>query len=182
MARACAKFTLTAAWLSPPWACLRDRLIVTGIVEPEPPELLPAPELPEPLPVSELPELCATELTALTLPPTVSPAGISTVTRAPTFASDCLLGSRSTVTICRVEVVSRIGDADPPPLSVDGFAPFEDGLAVCEGLPLFEDCGRPPFEGLPDGDRCAAFSSPISACRSTISASRDFMRCLAAGL
>src|SRR6185312_13500994 len=165
-------------------------LIVTAIVEPELLELLLAPELLEPLPLSELLGLCATELTVLTLPSTVLPPGISTVTRAPTFASDCLLGSRSTVTICRVEVVSRIAVADPPPLSTDGLALFDDGLAAFEdGLPRFEDRGRPRFEdglppwaGVPPGGPFAAFNSAISACSSAISASSDFILFLPAGL
>jgi hypothetical protein len=43
-----------------------------------------------------------------------------------------------TVTICCVEVVSRIGDADPPPLPLDGVPLFEGG-----DRPLLDD-GLPP--------------------------------------
>jgi hypothetical protein len=115
-------------------------VIVTGTVELELFEfpLLLSPELPEPLPLFELLELCATELTVLTLPFTVSPEGSSTVTCSPTFASDCLLASRSTVTICRAEVVSRTAEADPPPLSPDWFG-------LLEGESPLPDDGLAPF-------------------------------------
>jgi hypothetical protein len=60
---------------------------VTGIVDPDEALPLALPE-PDPEPLPELLELCATELTAVILPLTVLPAGISTVTLSPIFASD----------------------------------------------------------------------------------------------
>jgi hypothetical protein len=60
---------------------------ITGIVDPDEPLLLPLPG-PAPGPLPELLELSATELTAVILRLTLLPAGISTVTVSPTFASD----------------------------------------------------------------------------------------------
>ena len=93
LAFACEKLTLTDA-LSSPADWRPDRAIVTGIVDPEELPLLPLPL-----------ELCATGLTAVIRPLTVLPAGISTVTGSPTLASDCLLASRSTVTVRCLELV-----------------------------------------------------------------------------
>src|ERR1700761_6785501 len=93
--------------------------MVTGTVDDELPEPLPPPPPPPPplpplLPLLEL-EDWATGLTAVILPPTVLPLGISTVTWAPTAASLWELASRSTVTTSRVDVVWSTAVALPPP-------------------------------------------------------------------
>ncbi len=101
----------------------------------------------------ELLELWATGLTALTLPSTVVPFGISTVTPSPTLASDCLLASNWTVTISCVELVCRIAVALAPlPLPDDEGLPLldEEGLLPLpddEGLPLLDEEGLLPLPG-----------------------------------
>lgn len=80
--------------------------MVTGTVADEfelPPlsELLSLELLLEPLAL----ELPATGLTAIIVPRTVEPFGISIVTRDPTTASLCELAARPTVATSRVELV-----------------------------------------------------------------------------
>jgi hypothetical protein len=87
--------------------CL-SRVTVTGTLE-DPPPLPVFPVAPPEL------ELWATELTALIVPGTVLPSGISTVTWPPMTASLCELGERSTVTTSWVDVVSMIAVPAPPP-------------------------------------------------------------------
>jgi len=149
-------------------------LIVTGIVAPDEAE----PPLPLPLllllaaedeaPLPELLELCATGLTAVITPLTVFPAGSWTLTFSPTFASLCLLASRSTVAVSCVEAVCRTAELLlPPPLDDELLEDFEDELPL-----VFDEPGEEPLleEAIAAfSAAAAAFSWAASALNSAVS-------------
>src|ERR1019366_5339575 len=154
------------------------------VVEPPPPPVLL--EL-----LEELLVLCATGLTVVTFPSAVLPSGSCTLTGSPTTASLCFVASSATETITCVEVVWRIGVAEPEPAddvpALDepalGPPPFAAELDV-PALPPPEL--RPPLEPLvpadpeaepeaepelrpelPDEDDEASFFSSATSCASS---------------
>lgn len=90
----------------------------------------------------------ATGLTPVILPLTVLPSGSSTVTGSCSFASLCLVASRSTVTTRLVDVVLRIGSALPAPLLA--LPAPEDDEPLPDEAALADDEPPPPLRALTD--------------------------------
>ena len=112
------------------------------------------------------------------LPFTVLPFGISTVTGSPTFASLCLVASRSTVTTSCVEVVCRIAVAllapeFPELFEFPEFHEFPEFPELLLPLPeLLGDLPEFPLFGEPPCCRIRC-GPPLSVARSRPEAARS---------